>query len=140
VSNTVGLRLGYARNDGAGFIDNVVNGEHGINGYNHRLLLIGYSGSPMRTFGSDSPLSGNGSKAITMRHGRARSKTLNTLFGDLTNEIFVNEPYTKNVGLVFRDADLNLGGLTSHRLQPTPIQGPTSASIVTLGLGQLRSS
>src|SRR5204862_428189 len=36
-------------------------------------------------------------------------KTLDPLFGDLTNEIFVNEPYTKNVGLVAATLDLNLG-------------------------------
>src|SRR5438045_6956786 len=40
VSGTVGLRLSYARNDGAGFIDNVVNGEHGINDYNQQAALV----------------------------------------------------------------------------------------------------
>src|SRR5207248_5779553 len=36
-------------------------------------------------------------------------KTLDPLFGDLTNEIFVNEPYTKNVGLVAATLNLNFG-------------------------------
>src|SRR5919204_3333610 len=39
-NGTVGARLSYARNDMAGFIDNVVNGEHGINDVNQQGALV----------------------------------------------------------------------------------------------------
>jgi iron complex outermembrane recepter protein len=109
VSGTVGLRLGYGRNDGAGFIDNVVNGEHGINDYNQQAALVGLLWQPnenirfrFTALGQRIESDNNGNVALD-------PKTLDPLFGDLTNQIFVNEPYTKNVGLVAGTLNLNFG-------------------------------
>ena len=65
VNGTVGLRLSYARNDAPGFIDNVVNGEHGINDVTQQAAVVGL------LFALSSPRLGNASKALTMRTWRS---------------------------------------------------------------------
>jgi iron complex outermembrane recepter protein len=109
VSGTVGLRLSYGRNDGAGFIDNVVNGEHGINDYNQQAALVGLLWQPNENIRFRFTALGQRIESDNNANVALDPKTLDPLFGDLTNQIFVNEPYTKNVGLVAATLDLNLG-------------------------------
>src|SRR6266550_3846473 len=109
VSGTVGLRLSYARNDGAGFIDNVVNGEHGINDYNQQAALVGLLWQPNENIRIRFTALGQRIESDNNANVPLNPKTLDPLFGDLTNEIFVNEPYTKNVGLVAATLNLNFG-------------------------------
>jgi iron complex outermembrane receptor protein len=109
VSGTVGLRLSYGRNDGAGFIDNVVNGEHGINDYNQQAALVGLLWQPNENIRIRFTALGQRIDSDNNANVALDPKTLDPLFGDLTNQIFVNEPYTKNVGLVAATLDLNLG-------------------------------
>src|SRR5205809_5529580 len=109
VSGTLGLRLSYARNDGAGFIDNVVNGEHGINDYNQQAALVGLLWQPNENIRFRFTALGQRIESDNNANVALDPKTLDPLFGDLTNQIFVNEPYTKNVGLVAGTLDLNLG-------------------------------
>src|SRR5438067_2292550 len=109
VSGTLGLRLSYARNDGAGFIDNVVNGEHGINDFNQQAALVGLLWQPNENIRLRFTALGQRIESDNNANVALNPKTLDPLFGDLTNEIFVNEPYTKNVGLVAATLNLNFG-------------------------------
>src|SRR5438477_4758642 len=108
-NGTVGLRLSYARNDGAGFIDNVVNGEHGINDFNQQAALVGLLWQPNENIRLRFTALGQRIESDNNANVPLNPKTLDPLFGDLTNEIFVNEPYTKNVGLVAATLNLNFG-------------------------------
>jgi iron complex outermembrane receptor protein len=109
VSGTLGLRLSYGRNDGAGFIDNVVNGEHGINDYNQQAALVGLLWQPNENIRFRFTALGQRIQSDNNANVALDPKTLDPLFGDLTNQIFVNEPYTKNVGLVAGTLNLNFG-------------------------------
>src|SRR5438045_5717359 len=105
-TGTLGLRLSYARNDGAGFIDNVVNGEHGINDYNQQAAVVGLLAQPnenvrIRSTELEPRIDISNNATVPLD-----PKNLDPLFGDLTNQIVVNEPDTKDVGLVA--ATLNL--------------------------------
>lgn len=109
VNGMVGLRLSYARNEGAGFIDNVVNGEHGINDFNQQAALVGLLWQPNENIRLRFTALGQRIESDNNATVLLNPKTLDPLFGDLTNEIFVNEPYTKNVGLVAATLNLNFG-------------------------------
>src|SRR5207253_6270486 len=94
-NGTVGLRLSYARNDGAGFIDNVVNGEHGINDFNQQAALVGLLWQPnenirLRFTGLGQRMESDNNATV-----RLNPQNFNPLFANLTNQIFVTEPYTK---------------------------------------------
>ncbi len=135
-NGTVGLRLSYARNDGAGFIDNVVNGEHGINDYNQQAALVGLLWQPNENVRIRFTALGQRIESDNNATVALNPKTLDPLFGDLTNEIFVNEPYTKNVGLVAGTLNLNFGwaDLTSATAY---LNARTDQRLdVTLNLGQ----
>src|SRR5436190_1917396 len=136
-NGTVGLRLSYARNDGAGFIDNVVNGEHGINDYNQQAALVGLLWQPNENIRIRFTALGQRIESDNNATVPLNPKTLDPLFGDLTNQIFVNEPYTKNVGLVAATLNLNFGwaDLTSATAY---LNTRTDQRLdVTLNLGQL---
>src|SRR5438552_14254668 len=108
-NGTVGLRLSYARNDSAGFIDNVVNGEHGINDFNQQAALVGLLCQPNENIRHRFTALGQRIESDNNATVPLNPKNLDPLFGDLTNQIFVNEPYTKNVGLVAATLNLNFG-------------------------------
>src|SRR5438046_3112429 len=108
-TGTLGLRLSYARNDGPGFIDNVVNGEHGINDFNQQAALVGLLWQPNENIRIRFTALGQRIESDNNANVALDPKTLDPLFGDLTNQIFVNEPYTKNVGLVAATLNLNFG-------------------------------
>src|SRR5438128_4806175 len=108
-NGTVGLRLSYARNDVAGFIDNVVNGEHGINDFNQQAALVGLLWQPNENIRLRFTALGQRIESDNNATVPLDPKNLDPLFGDLTNQIFVNEPYTKNVGLVAATLNLNFG-------------------------------
>src|SRR5438094_3834076 len=108
-NGTVGLRLSYARNDGAGLIDNVVNGEHGINDFNQQAALVGLLSQPNENIRLRFTALGQRIESDNNATVPLNPKNLDPLFGDLTNQIFVNEPYTKNVGLVAATLNLNFG-------------------------------
>jgi iron complex outermembrane recepter protein len=108
-NGTLGLRLSYARNEAAGFIDNVVNGDHGINDYNQQAALVGLLWQPNENIRIRFTAIGQRIESDNNANVLLNPKTLDPLFGDLTNEIFVNEPYTKNVGLVAATVNLNFG-------------------------------
>src|SRR5947207_11409851 len=136
-NGTVGLRLSYARNDGAGFIDNVVNGEHGINDFNQQAALVGLLWQPNENIRLRFTALGQRIESDNNATVPLNPKTLDPLFGDLTNEIFVNEPYTKNVGLVAATLNLNFGwaDLTSATAY---LNARTDQRFdVTLGIGDL---
>jgi iron complex outermembrane recepter protein len=108
-NGTLGLRLSYARNEAAGFIDNVVNGDHGINDYNQQAALVGLLWQPNENIRIRFTALGQRIESDNNANVPLNPKTLDPLFGDLTNEIFVNEPYTKNVGLLAATVNLNFG-------------------------------
>jgi len=136
-NGTVGLRLSYARNDGAGFIDNVINGEHAINDFNQQAALVGLLWQPNENVRLRFTALGQRIESDNNANVALDPKTLNTLFGDLTNEIFVNEPYTKNVGLVAGTLNLNFGWADLTSATAYSNTRTDQRFDVTLGLGQL---
>jgi outer membrane receptor protein involved in Fe transport len=136
-NGTVGLRLSYARNEGAGFIDNVVNGEHAINDFNQQAALVGLLWQPNDNVRLRFTALGQRIESDNNANVALDPKTLNTLFGDLTNEIFVNEPYTKNVGLIAATLNLNFGWADLTSATAYSNTRTDQRFDVTLGLGQL---
>src|SRR5947208_12210803 len=105
---TISLR-GLAAISSAGLIDNVVNGEHGINDFNQQAALVGLLWQPNENIRIRFTALGQRIESDNNANVALDPKTLDPLFCDLTNEIFVNEPYTKNVGLVAATLNLNFG-------------------------------
>lgn len=110
----LGLRVGYARNDLPGYIDNTVNGKKDINDASQTsarvaLLWQGDSASvklaAMRqTIDSDN----NATVALDPANERP-------IGGDLTNAVYVNEPFKKDINYYSAtlDRDLGWGDFTS---------------------------
>jgi outer membrane receptor protein involved in Fe transport len=108
VTDSVGLRVSYARNDLPGYIDNSVDGSEDINGGSQTsaraaLLWQGESASldlvAMRqTIDSDN----NALVALD-------PTTQEPLYGDLQNNVFVDETFFKDVDYFSATVDWNLG-------------------------------
>lgn len=109
VRDRLGLRASYARNEIPGFINNVVNGENDINGgtqQSGRLALLWEPNDKIRVqfaaLGQRIEIDNNSIVSLN-------PVTLQPNFGDLTNEVFVNEPFEKEIGLVSLTVDWDLG-------------------------------
>ncbi len=143
----VGLRASYTRNEIPGFIDNVVNGEKSINHGTQQGALIALLWQPnesvrlrVTALGQKIDSDNNGYVALD-------PKTKQPLFGDLTNEVFLDEPFTKTIGLIAATLDWNLGWATftsatgysntktDLRIDVTPTYGELPALLGLTGTG-----
>ncbi|MBA3762430.1 MAG: TonB-dependent receptor plug domain-containing protein, partial [Chthoniobacterales bacterium] len=105
----LGLRLSYSRNEIPGFIDNALNGQEGINSGTQEGALAALLWQPNDTIrlrvtalGQRIDSEGNANVALD-------PETRRPISGDLTNELFLDEPFTKKIGLISATLDLNLG-------------------------------
>lgn len=108
IQDSLALRFSYAENEVPGYIDNVVNDEQAINGGKQTSLRgdllwqtenVSFDLMAMRqTIDSDN----NAQVALD-------PATLDPLFGDLTNNLYLNEPFSKDVDLYALTIDWDLG-------------------------------
>ena len=118
VNDSVGLRVSYARNELPGYIDNIVDGEEDINGGKQTsaraaLLWQGETAS-LNLVAMRQTIDSDNNALVALD-----PDTQEPLFGDLTNSVFVNEPFNKDVDYYSRDRELGpgLGRLRlGHRL------------------------
>jgi iron complex outermembrane recepter protein len=112
VNGRLGARLSYSRNELPGFIDNVVNGSKDINRATQQGALISLLWQPndivtlrLTALGQKIESDNNGFVALD-------PATRRPLYGDLTNQVFVDEPFEKRIGLIAATLDVNLGWAT----------------------------
>lgn len=109
INGQLGARLSYSRNELPGFIDNVVNGAKDINSANQQSALASFLWQPndaitIRLLALGQRIESDGNSIVALD-----PKTREPLFGDLTNEVFVDEPFKKTIGLISGTVDINLG-------------------------------
>ncbi|MBV9009462.1 MAG: TonB-dependent receptor [Verrucomicrobia bacterium] len=109
LSNQLGLRLSYARNELPGFIDNVVNGAKDINSSTQQSALASVLWQPndvvaVRLLALGQRIESDNNNIVALD-----ATTRQPLFGDLTNEVYVDEPFKKTIGLIAGTVDINLG-------------------------------
>ena len=104
----LGLRVSYAHNSIPGYIDNVVDGERNINTGSQtsgraELLWQGESISiSVTAMGQEIDSENNALMALD-------TETQDPYFGDLENEVFVNEPFYKDIDFYSGTLDWDLG-------------------------------
>lgn len=109
VEGRASLRVGYGRNDTPGFIDNAVDGRQGINDAEQesaRLAFLWNAGDNVslslavmrQSIDSDN----NATVALD-------PETLEPLFGDLENGLFVDEPFSNEIDFFSATLDWDLG-------------------------------
>lgn len=112
ISGQLGARLSYSRNELPGFIDNVVNGDKDINSSTQQSALASFLWQPsdviaIRLLALGQRIESDGNAIVALD-----PNTREPLFGDLTNQVFVNEPFKKTIGLIAATVDVNLGWAT----------------------------
>ncbi len=112
ITDHLGLRASYNRNELPGYIDNVVNGAKDINSGNQQGALFSLLWQAddvvtvrLTALGQRIDSDNNASVALD-------PATRRPLYGDLTNQVFVDEPFKKKIGLVAATVDVNLGWAT----------------------------
>jgi iron complex outermembrane receptor protein len=112
ITDQLGVRASYSRNELPGYIDNAVNGAKDINSATQQSALFSTLWQPndvvslrVTALGQKIESDNNGFVALD-------PATRRPLFGDLTNEVFVDEPFTKKIGLLAATLDVNLGWAT----------------------------
>lgn len=108
-SNHLGLRVSYARNELPGFIDNVVNGEKDINSATQQSALVALLWQPNDIFSLKLTALGQRIESDNNATVALDPRTRQPLFGDLTNQRFVDEPFTKTIGLLALTLEVDLG-------------------------------
>ncbi|MBA3962695.1 MAG: TonB-dependent receptor [Chthoniobacterales bacterium] len=112
VQEHLGVRVSYARNELPGFIDNVANGQQGINAATQQSGHIAVLWKPIEAitvrlsaFGQRIESDNNAIVALD-------PVTERPLYGDLKNRVDVNEPFKKDIGLIALTVDWDLGWAT----------------------------
>lgn len=112
ITDHLGVRGSYSRNELPGFIDNAINGAKDINSATQQSALLSVLWQPndivslrVTALGQKIESDNNGFVALD-------PVTRRPLFGDLTNEVFVDEPFSKKIGLLAATLDINLGWAT----------------------------
>ncbi len=112
VRDQLGLRVSYSRNEIPGFIDNVINGEESINHGSQQAALIALLWQPNENVRLRFTALGQKIDSDNNGYAALDPKTKDPLFGDLTNEVFLDEPFTSKIGLIAATLDWNLGWAT----------------------------
>lgn len=109
IRDQLGARLSYARTELPGFIDNVVNGSKDINSSTQQSALVSFLYRPndilsvqLMALGQRIEADNNNNVFLDLNE--------HAVFGDLKNQVFVNEPFKKTIGLISATIDVNLGG------------------------------
>ncbi|QSX73964.1 TonB-dependent receptor [Lysobacter arenosi] len=108
VDDRLGLRVSYAQNELPGYIDNSVNGEEDINSGKQTSARVA-----MRWQGEAATLDLTAMRQTVDSDNNAQvaldPESLKPLFGDLTNNVFVDEPFYKDVDFYSATVNWNLG-------------------------------
>ncbi|MFC3815178.1 TonB-dependent receptor [Lysobacter sp. GCM10012299] len=108
VDDRLGLRVSYAQNELPGYIDNAVTGEEDINSGKQTSARVA-----MRWQGETATLDLTAMRQTVDSDNNAQvaldPDTLKPLFGDLTNNVFVDEPFYKDVDFYSATVNWNLG-------------------------------
>jgi len=108
VTDRVGLRFSYARNDLPGYIDNSVNGEKDINAGSQTSARVA-----LLWQGDTASLNLSAMRQTVDSDNNAQTAldpiTLKPLHGDLVNNVFVNEKFTKDVDYFSATVNWDLG-------------------------------
>lgn len=108
VDDRLGLRVSYAQNELPGYIDNSVNGEEDINSGKQTSARVA-----MRWQGEAATLDLTAMRQTVDSDNNAQvaldPESHKPLFGDLTNNVFVNEPFYKDVDYYSATVNWNLG-------------------------------
>lgn len=115
INGQLGTRLSYSRNELPGFIDNVVNGVtvgKDINASTQQSGLVSFLWRPndaiaVRLLALGQRIESDNNNIVALD-----PVTEKPLFGDLTNQVFVNEPFKKTIGLLAGTVDINFGWAT----------------------------
>src|SRR5688572_9763926 len=108
VDDRLGLRVSYAQNELPGYIDNSVNGEEDINSGKQTSARVA-----MRWQGEAATLDLTAMRQTVDSDNNAQvaldPESLKPLFGDLTNNVFVDEPFYKDVDFYSATVNWSLG-------------------------------
>ena len=105
----IGLRVSYARNEIPGFIDNVANGRKDINSGSQDSARVALLWQPnddvsLRLTALGQKIDSDNNALVALDPVTQRPR-----FGDLTNKVLVDEPFSKEIGLLAATLDWNLG-------------------------------
>ncbi|PZR77140.1 MAG: hypothetical protein DLM52_05125, partial [Chthoniobacterales bacterium] len=130
------LRVSYAHNELPGYIDNVANGQQGINDATQQTGHIALLWKPIEeitvrlgAFGQRIESDNNAVVALD-------PVTERPLYGDLKNRVDVNEPFKKDIGLISLTVDWDLGWATVTSASSYADITTKSGLDVTLSYGQ----
>ena len=112
IAGQLGARVSYARNELPGVIDNVVNGAKDIDSSTQQSGLVSVLWQPNDVISLRLTALGQRIQADNNFNVALDAKTEEPLFGDLTNQLFVNEPFKKTIGLIAGTIDVNFGWAT----------------------------
>ena len=108
VADSLGLRVSYARNDLPGYIDNSVNGEKDINGGSQTsaraALLWKGDAVSLDLTAMRQTIDADNNALVALD-----PVTEKPLFGDLSNSVYVNEPFSKDVDFYSATVNWDLG-------------------------------
>lgn len=151
ITDHLGVRASYSRNELPGYINNVVNGAKDINSANQESALLSLLWQPNNIVTLRFTALGQRIHSDNNAYVALDPITRRPLFGDLTNQVFVDEPFTKKIGLIAATLDINLGWAvltsasgysnteTDQRIDATTQFGdaPMLLGIPTSGIGGL---
>jgi iron complex outermembrane recepter protein len=112
IADQLGVRLSYSRNELPGFIDNVVNGAKDINSSTQQSALVSLLWRPndlvsVRLLGLGQRIEADNNNSVFLDVSREQP-----VLGDLKNQVFVDEPFKKTIGLIAGTVDVNFGWAT----------------------------
>ena len=112
ITNQLGVRVSYARDELPGFIDNATNGAKGINDVTQETGHLAVLWKPVEAI--TVRLSAFGQRIDSDNNAivRLNKDTLKPTAGDLKNELAVDEPFKKDIGLISLTVDWDLGWAT----------------------------
>lgn len=108
VHDRLGVRVGYARNKIPGYIDNVVNGDKDINDgiqTSSRIALL-WQGDDfsLNLAAMRQTIDSDNNASVSLQTGAEKP-----LYGDLMHEIYVDEPFKKDIDYYSATLDWDLG-------------------------------
>ena len=112
VVDKLAVRVSYARNKLAGFIDNVANGESGINSGVQETGHVAVLWKPIEAITVRLNAFGQRIDSDNNAIVRLDPATERPVFGDLQNRVDVDEPFKKEIGLISLTVDWDLGWAT----------------------------
>lgn len=111
ITDQLGVRGSYARNELPGFIDNVVNGAKDINSSTQQSALVSFLWQPNETISLR--LTGLGQRIEADNNSNVfLDLHEHEVFGDLKNQVFIDEPFRKTIGVIAGTIDIKLDWAT----------------------------